>query len=110
MRLSRAGTGLLLLFASFFVFTCGPAPSVVQGTVVRYDTVAKVVIVRDELAPHATLELSIGGAEVGADPVPGDTVRVAYYVAGNRLTATRVMNVTSQDELGKRGGASSGGH
>jgi hypothetical protein len=110
MRHLMVGTVLLLSCVSLLLSSCGPAPSVVQGTVVRYDAAAKLVVLRDEIAPHASLELSVDGAEVGAEPAPGDAVRIAYRVVGDRFVATRVMNVTRQDELGKKGGTSSGGH
>jgi hypothetical protein len=106
----RIGAGLILLGLSLFVVACGPAPSVVQGTVVRYDAAEKLLVLRDERPPQATLEISIAGAEVGADPIPGDTVRVAYRVAGDRPVATRVMNLTRQEEIGKRGAQTSGPH
>ena len=110
MRNLRAATGLILFSVSLLFLACGPAPSVVQGTVVRYDASEKVVAVRDELPPQATMEISIGGAEVGADPAPGDIVRVAYRVAGGRSVATRVMNLTRQEELARKGGGSGGVH
>ena len=110
MRHLRVGTGLLLFGSSLLLSACGSAPNVVQGTVVRYDASAKVVVIKDETAPQATMELSVAGAEVGADPTPGDMIRVAYRVVGDRPVATRVMNVTRQEEIGRKGTASSGGH
>lgn len=107
---SILGPILLLAGVSLLVPACGSAPRVVQGTVVRFDAIERIVVVRDELPPQATLEISIASAEVGADPSPGDTVRVAYRVAGSRPVATRVMNLTRQDELARKGGGSSGGH
>jgi hypothetical protein len=110
MRHLTIGTGLLL-FGSFLVLSaCGSAPNVVQGTVVRYDPSSKIVVIKDETTPQATMELSIADAEVGADPIPGDTVRVAYRIVGDRPVVTRVMNVTRQEEIGKKGARSSGGH
>ena len=110
MRQLRIGVGLIFFAFSLFVLACGPAPSVVQGTVVRYEASTKVVVIKDERAPQATMELSIAGAEVGADPVPGDTVRVAYRIFDNRPVATRVMNITRQEEIGKKGAKTSGIH
>jgi len=110
MRQLRIGAGLIFFAFSLFVLACGPAPSVVQGTVVRYEASAKVVVIKDERAPQETMELSIADAEVGADPIPGDTVRVAYRIVGDRPVATRVMNITRQEEVGKKGARSSGGH
>jgi len=110
MRQTRIVAGLVLLGVFLLVTSCGPAPRVVQGTVVRYDATEKLLVLRDETAPQATMEISIAGAEVGADPIPGDAVRVAYRVVGDRSVATRVMNLTRQDEIGKKGAKSSGGH
>jgi hypothetical protein len=110
MRHLQFGPGLLLSGSLFLLTACGSAPSVVQGTVVRYDASAKVVVVKDETPPHSTMEISIAGAEVGADPVPGDTVRVAYRIVDNRPVGTRVMNISRQEEVGKKGSKSSGGH
>ena len=105
MRQMRISAGLALLGFSLFALACGPAPIVVQGAVVRYDAASKVLLLRDERPPQATMEISIAGAEVGADPIPGDTVRVAYRAVGERFVATRVMNLTRQEEIGKKGGA-----
>jgi hypothetical protein len=110
MRNLRAATGLILFYVFLFVPACGPAPSVVQGTVIRYDASGRLLFLRDERAPQATMEISIAGAEVGADPIPGDTVRVAYRMTGDRPVATRVMNLTRQEELARKGSGSSGGH
>lgn len=106
MRQMQIGAGLFLLGFSVLAVACGPAPSVVQGTVVRYDATERLLVLQDERPPQATMEISIASAEVGADPIPGDTVRVAYRVAGDRPVATRVMNLTRQDEIAKKGGRS----
>jgi hypothetical protein len=110
MRYLRVAEGLIFSGLLLLALGCGPAPSVVQGTVVRYDASQKLLAVRDELPPQATMEISIAAAEVGADPSPGDTVRVAFRVAGGRSVATRVMNLTRQEELARKGEGSSGGH
>jgi hypothetical protein len=110
MRQMRIGAGLILFATSLLVVACGPAPTVVQGTVVRYDAAERLLVLRDERPPQATMEISIAGAEVGADPIPGDPVRVAYRLAGDRSVATRVMNLTRQEEIAKKGAGSSGGH
>jgi hypothetical protein len=106
----RIGEGLILLGLSLFVLSCTPAPNVVQGTVVRYDASEKLLLLRDERPPQATMEISIAEAEVGADPGPGDTVRIAYRLSGDRPVATRVMNLTRQDEIAKKGAKTSGVH
>jgi hypothetical protein len=100
---------ILLLSLAPLLLACGDGPSVLQGTVVGYDSQAKVVTVKDERAPGATTEISVAGAEIGAEPAPGDTVRIAYRVTGGRPVASRVMNITRQTEVGK-GAKTSGGH
>ena len=74
------------------------SPKVVQGTVVSHDAQAEVLVVRDELPPHAELRFAIGGAEIGSEPRPGDVVRIACTDEGGILRATRIMNVTRQAE------------
>jgi hypothetical protein len=106
MRQMRAVAGPVLLGLALLIMACEPGPSVVQGTVVRTDASGRLIVVRDERPPHATMEISIASAEIGADPIPGDSVRVAYRDAGNRFVATRVMNLTRQEEVGKKGGRS----
>lgn len=75
------------------------SPEVVQGTVVSFDETAQVVVLRDELAPEVELEISIADAAVGAPPAAGDVVRIAYDEQAGRRVATRVMNISRQDEL-----------
>ncbi len=89
---------------------CGPAPTVVQGKVVRYDSAAKILVVADELTPTRAVELSLQDAEVGAEPAAGDTVRIAYWSRQGRHVASRVMNISRQDEIGKKGAKSAGAH
>jgi len=76
-------------------------PKVVQGTVVNHDPKANVLVVRDELPPNRELSFAIDEAEIGATPEPGDVVRIAYQEEGASLRASRVMNVTRQEELRK---------
>ena len=39
----------------------------------------------------------VSGAEIGIMPEPGDILRLAYRVDGDRKVALRVMNVSKQD-------------
>jgi hypothetical protein len=80
---------------------CVSAPNVVQGIVVRYEASSKTVVVQDEREPHQEFVISVEGAEIGADPVVQDEVRIAYRDKGGHLVATRVMNLTRQKEVGK---------
>ncbi len=72
---------------------CGEAPRVIQGAVVRYEPSSQILVMQDETKPGVTLRLSLVGAEVGGQTVPGDIVRVAYRDTGSGPVATRVMNV-----------------
>jgi len=98
------------LLAVAAVTGCIDGPKVVQGTVASYDPAGKVVVVNDETRPGQTMELSLEGAEIGAAPVAGDTVRIAYRDQDGKLRATRVMNISRQAEIGKKGGGSAGAH
>jgi hypothetical protein len=91
--------GLLPAIAVVLIAACGTPPKVVQGTVVSYDGAAMTMVIRDEADPGRTLELSLEEAEIGAVPVPGDKVRIAYNERDGKLRATRVMNITRQAEL-----------
>ena len=91
---------IALAFPALCMAACAPAPKVVQGTVVNHDIAGKVLVLQDETAPATTYEFSLQDAEIGADPVPGDTVRVAYVERDTGLAATRVMNITRQEEMG----------
>lgn len=78
---------------------CADPPKVLQGQVVSYDAAATMLAVRDERTPNAVLTLSLAGAELGAEPVAGDLVRIAYREPGGQPKALRVMNLTRQAEL-----------
>jgi len=75
---------------------CTVPPEVVQGTVISYDAAKEVMTISDDSPSGRHLTLSLQNAEIGADPAPGDTVRVAYREQNGELAATRVMNVTRQ--------------
>jgi len=97
------------LVAAFFLAAavcvgCGEGPQVLQGTVIGYDADAPTLTIEDERAPGSTLVLDTSAAEMGTQPQPGDTIRVAYRTQEGRALASRVMNLTRQAEL--RGEAS----
>ena len=101
--MNTLGQSVLLVACLVWLCGCGEAPRVVQGAVVSYEPSSQTLVMQDETRPGVTLRLSLDGAEVGAEAAPGDTVRVAYHESGTGPVATRVMNVTRQDELGKKG-------
>lgn len=96
---------LIVFLLGVAVAACPKPPKVVQGTVVSYDGTTTVLVMTDETEPGRQVTLVLEGAEVGAPPVSGDVVRVAYYDRNGKLVASRVMNLTRQSEI--RGG---GGH
>lgn len=87
--------GLLCLFGLMSLAAC-TSPTVVQGTVVSWEPKDQSVVVKDELPPNSELKISTSKAEIGAEPTPGDVVRIAYLNEGGVLKATRVMNISRQ--------------
>lgn len=82
---------------------CVEPPTIVQGKVLDYQTEGKDLLVQDEESPQK-LTISVSGAEIGADPIKGDNVRVAYVQRGGKLVALRVMNISRQAEFKNKGG------
>lgn len=78
---------------------CGAGPDVLQGEVVRYQSEAKTIAIRDELPPHREVSLSLEKAEMGGEPHVGDKVRVAYRETEGRPMVIRLMNLTHHQEL-----------
>ena len=91
-----------LVAAAALMAACAPAPKVVQGTVASYDAATKTLVVQDESRPDSNLTFSLQDAEVGADALPGDTVRVSFLNRDGKMAATRVMNITRQEEVANR--------
>ena len=89
---------------------CVHAPKVFQGTVVSYDAATKAVVAKDDLPPGNEVQFSLAGADIGAEPAVGDLIRLAYNENGGQCTATRVMNLTRQAEVGKKVSKSGGIH
>ena len=83
------------------------APYVLQGTVASYQAGTKTIVIKDEIPPNPEVTLSLEGADIGAEPAPGDTVRVAYLKTDTGTRAIRLMNLSKQKELMTAG---SGGH
>lgn len=93
---------LVLLLFAVAMTACFEGPNVTQGTVVQVDSTARTLVVRDERPPHEEIPFSFAGAEVGADPSVGDLVRLAWRKRDGQNVASRIMNLTRQEEL--RGG------
>lgn len=103
---STMKTAIVSLLAAAVALGCAScnAPTVVQGSVVSFDPASKTLVVKDELAPNAELSISAAKADIGAEPRVGDVVRIAYQNEGSALHATKVMNVTRQEERKKESG------
>ena len=80
------------------------SPLVLQGTVVSYQAESKTIVIKDEVPPSPDVTISLEGAEIGADPSPGNLVRVAYLKTDAGIRALRLMNLSKQKELMKDGG------
>jgi hypothetical protein len=91
---------LLPTVLTLFTASCCQGPEVLQGKVVSYDTETKDLVVRDERPPNRLATLSLNQAEVGSEPQVNDLVRIAYREEGGRQVASRVMNLTRQQEIG----------
>jgi hypothetical protein len=94
---------LSLLTLMLVVAACGEAPQVAQGVVVRYDADAKSLVLREDTAGGEEVMFSLQTADFGIEPAIGDTVRLAYRPEGGTKIALRVMNLSQQSELKKRG-------
>lgn len=105
--MTRLTVPALLVGSTLWFGGCGPAPVVIQGTVVSYEKSSETLVVQDERRPGVTLTVSLKGAEVGAEAAPGDLVRVAYRETPAGHVATRVMNITRQDETARKAGKGS---
>ena len=93
---------IVIFFLILITSACGEPPRVLQGVVTSYDTSSKALKVKDEIGQHEEMLFSLEGAEVGADPEAGDEVRLSYYNRDGRLSVTRLMNLTRQQEIGSQ--------
>jgi len=105
MRISTPVAVLSVLACLALAAGCGDPPKVLQGAVSAYDAAAKTLTVKDEQTPNAEVVFSIADAEIGAEPQAGDVVRLAYRDKDGRMAASRVMNLTRQEELALGGKA-----
>lgn len=106
MRKNRMLT-ILMAACLLVAFSAGAALAggqVFQGSAVSYDAEKKVLVLKndevnlnkvDKNLKEVTFDLS--KAKIGAPASPGDKMRVSYDVAGDKLVASKVMNVTKQD-------------
>jgi hypothetical protein len=94
---------LLTLLLLILAASCGEGPSVAQGTVVSYDATAKILVLKDDSPPQQELTISLQGSDFGVEPEVGDSLRLAFRTEGGKLVALRVMNLSKQTELKKKG-------
>ena len=96
-------SSLALLTMMLVAASCGDAPQVAQGIVIRYDANARSLILREDTALGEEVTFSLQTADFGIEPAIGDTVRLAYRLEGATRLALRVMNLSQQSELKKKG-------
>ncbi len=107
---------VLICLTGLILILCMAAPvmaaDVAQGKCVKLDSANKTVTIEeydtDFAKPHIygkptgkESKFSIANAMIGADPNPGDILRIAYEVKGQEKIALKVMNVTRQDIMHK---------
>jgi hypothetical protein len=105
MKALRSIAALFLAAGIIAAMACGESPKVAQGTVVSYQPDAKTMVIKDSGPAGQEETFSLAGAEIGAEPAPGDEVRLSYRGRPGNLTAIRVMNLTRQEELKGGSGA-----
>lgn len=103
---------LILLVAALLPVPAASAAEVSQGKCVRYET-EKGLILLEEYDVTFTPDTPYGrptgvqsrfdirSAKIGLHPEPGDILRIAYEIQGDRKVALKVMNVSKQDLHGK---------
>jgi hypothetical protein len=87
------------------------AAEVVQGACIEYNSETKIIKVtefdtnfsQNKYGNPTSIEseFDVSKAKIGANPAPGDIVRIAYKIDGNKKMAIKVMNVTKQDLMKK---------
>ena len=108
-RITTVGIIILgLLFA-----TNALAAEVVQGECIEYNSEAKIIKVKeyDTIKTEQKKnygnptsiesEFDVSEAKIGKTPEPGDILRIAYQIEGNKKMAIKVMNVSKQDLMKK---------
>ena len=107
---------IMVYLAGMILIICLAAPAmsaeVAQGKCLKFDAGKKTVTIEeydiDFAKPHVygkptgkESTFNIATAMIGADPNPGDILRIAYSVTGGENIALKVMNVTRQDIMKK---------
>lgn len=109
-------TKVLSYMAAVLLVLCLAAPTmadtVAQGKCVSYDQDKKIIVI-DDYDTNFTKEhrygkptgkqstYNVANALIGATPVAGDILRIAYEEKGSNRVAVRIMNVSKQDLMKK---------
>jgi hypothetical protein len=101
--------GIILLGLIFAANTF--AAEVIQGECMEFNSETKIIKVREYDTNFSQnkygnptsieSEFDVSTAKIGANPAPGDIVRIAYKIEGNKKIAIKVMDVTKQDLMKK---------
>ena len=108
---------VLFYMAAVLLVLCLAAPTmaadtVAQGKCVSYDQDKKIVVIEDydtnfskenkygkPTGKQSTY--NVADALIGASPVAGDILRIAFEEKGDKRQAIRIMNVSKQDLMKK---------
>ena len=99
---------LTVLTALVLAAGMSQAAEVVQGKCIAFDPRQNKVVLEEydtninKQSPYGNptgilFEGNLAKARVGIPPVPGDILRVAYYMEGDLKQVLKVMNVSKQD-------------
>ncbi|GFM35162.1 hypothetical protein LN040_09665 [Desulfovibrio subterraneus] len=112
MKTARLLLAMLTVLSIFAIHSVTYAAEVSQGICKSFNQQEKQLVI-EEYDTHFTEGQKYGGAtgiiniydvskaKVGMHPEPGDIVRIAYKVEGDKRSAIKVMNVSKQDLMKK---------
>jgi hypothetical protein len=107
---------ILICLTGMILILCLAAPAmaveVAQGKCLKLDNANKTVTIEEYDTDFSKAHVygkptgkestfNIATAMIGADPNPGDILRIAYEEKGGQKIAFKVMNVTRQDIMRK---------
>ena len=101
--------GIIIL--GIFLAANAFAADVVQGKCIEYNTETQLIKIiefdtnfsQDKYGNPTSIEseFDVSHAKVGIAPEPGNILRIAYRIDGNKKVAIKVMNVSKQDLMKK---------
>lgn len=88
------------------------ASEVVQGECLEYNQESRIIKLKEYdtnfskefkygTPTNIESEYDVSTAKIGIPPEPGDVLRIAYIIEGDKKVATKVMNVSKQDLMKK---------